>query len=202
MHEFALIMLNSHDSIIIASKHGQAEAIIKRRTHAEEKSTLETLESDFNEMHYYDKFKCYLRSDQLVECIFAGRKIKIVTFKIEGTKLKTEGTPEEYHAYKNIRAEQVDFNENTVMIAGSRFAEMANDNTYDHSGIFLYNRLGSAGGSTYVRHLISKDKIFESLRSNTYKAVLDGTTIAVHGGYNSFVLLYEIGKYEIIGKRH
>jgi hypothetical protein len=153
-------------------------------------------------MHYYDKFKCYLRSDQLVECIFAGRKIKIVTFKIEGTKLKTEGTPEEYHAYKNIRAEQVDFNENTVMIAGSRFAEMANDNTYDHSGIFLYNRLGSAGGSTYVRHLISKDKIFESLRSNTYKAVLDGTTIAVHGGYNSFVLLYEIGKYEIIGKRH
>jgi hypothetical protein len=162
--------------------------------------TLETLETDFNEMHYYDKFKCYLRTDVLAECIFAGRLIKIVTFRIEEKKMIVVGQPEEYYAYKNIRAEQIDFNENTVMIAGSRFAELTNDNTYDHSGIFLYNRQGNAGGSPYVRHLISKDKIFEALRSNKYKAILDGKTIAVHGGYNSFVMLYEIGKYEIVGK--
>lgn len=162
-------------------------------------SKLETLQTDFNEMHYYDKFKCYMRSETELECLFAGRKIKIVRFAIVGSKASVIGTPEEYYAYKNIRAEQIDFTGEHLMIAGSRFAELTDDNTFDHSGIFIYNRLNSTGGSPYVRQLISKDDIFELIRSNTYRAVLDGNRIAVHGGYSSFVIFYEIGKYIIEG---
>ena len=152
-------------------------------------------------MHYYDKFKCYLReSSTIMECLFAGRKIKIVRFAMTDTTANVIGTPEEYYAYKNLEAEQIDFNENTVMIAGSRYADIENNDTFDHSGVFVYNRLKKEGGSPYVRQLISKDEIFDIVKSNKYKAILNNKQILIHGGYVNFVAVYNIGEYILEGR--
>ena len=91
-----------------------------------------------------------------VKCMLAGRKIKILTFKVQESKLIIQETVEEYFVYKNIVPEQIAFNDQFVMVAGYRFVDDRNkgeilNDTYDHSGIFIYNRLGRPGGSPWVR---------------------------------------------------
>ena len=139
--------------------------------------------------------------------MLAGRKIVLIDLRLQENKLIIQETVEEYFVYKNIVPEQIAFNDQFVMIAGYRFVddgikgEILND-TYDHSGIFIYNRLGRPGGSPWVRQLISKDDIFYQISSNSYKAVLDGNKVVVQGGYTPFVVIYEISNYQIECSHH
>ena len=134
--------------------------------------------------------------------MLAGRKIQVISLKVQENKLIIEESVEEYNVYKNIVPEQIAFNDQFLMLAGYRFVDDSNkeemlNNTFDHSGIFIYNRLGQPGGSPWVRQLISKDDIFAQISSNSYKAVLDGNKVVVQGGYSSFVVVYEIGSHLI-----
>ena len=160
---------------------------------------IEQLKTDFDEMHFYDTFKCYQIEKTRVRCLFAGRKIKIVTFKLTADSMTVDGESEEYFAYKNIEADQVDFNDQTVMIAGSRVANDDETGTFDLAGVFVYNRLGKTGGSPYVRQLISLDEIYEFTKSNKFRAVLNSDRIFIHGGFVSSVMVFKIGEYTIEG---
>ena len=159
----------------------------------------EQLKTDFDEMHFYDTFKCYQIEKTKVRCLFVGRKIKIVTFKLTADSMTVDGESEEYFAYKNIEADQVDFNDQTVMIAGSRVANDDETGKFDLAGVFVYNRLGKTGGSPYVRQLISLDEIYEFTKSNKFRAVLNGDRIFIHGGFVSSVMVFKIGEYTIEG---
>lgn len=116
---------------------------------------MQQVETGVDDMHFYDLIKCYSQ-DMSVKCLLVGRKIKILTFKVQEKLLIIQETVEEYFVYKNIVPEQIAFNDQFVMIAGYRFVDDGNkgeilNDTYDHSGIFIYNRLGRPGGSPWVR---------------------------------------------------
>ena len=163
---------------------------------------IENLKTKFEEMHYYDKFKCIWKQDSLIECLFVGRKINIVRFAISGNIVEVTGEVEEYYAYKNIEPEHLDFNEKTIIVSGSRIVEEDEaGSSYDHAGVFIYNRLGTKNGSPFVRHLISKEDIFETLKTDKYSVVLNSSRLHVHGNLLEAVATYSIGEYAIEGRR-
>jgi hypothetical protein len=196
----ASIIFTDCKNMTVGMVLGKKELWFELITTKNSQANIEKISVDFNEMHYYDKVKCYMRDESLVECLFVGRKIKIVRFVINGMTASVKGKPEEYYAYKNIDPEDVDFNNYSILVSGSRYANNDEVDTFDHSGVFIYNRLTSEGGSPYVRHLISKDEIFEFTRSNRIRAVLRDNQILVHGGTTNTIAVYNISQYKLEGK--
>jgi hypothetical protein len=186
--------------LVLFKTLGQKDLCAVRITTKDSNVSIQKITVEFPEMHYYDQLKCYARDAVTVECLFVGRKIKIAKFTIKGSMASLKDAPEEYYAYKNIEPIEVDFNEQMVIVSGWRVANEHEKDTFDHAGVFIYNRITSQGGSSYVRHLISKDEIFDLTSSNEYRVVLSGSQVMIYGSLSNSVAVFNVSRYSLEGK--
>jgi len=145
-----------------------------------------------NRIGYFESMNCEISmankttGNVSLECTFGGRRVMLVMINIPDLKSSMEAVIiDTAHSSSHI------------VVVGSRYSETVAEDTFDCSGVSIYNRLGTPTGSRFVRAFLSKDDIFSKLKSNLYRVTIQGNILSVHGGRHSFIERYEIGEYAV-----
>jgi hypothetical protein len=182
------------------AKYGSTILSISTFDPATSKST--DITTDYKDMHSFDFIECKLASTStasqpLLECVFAGRTIKVVS-----VTLPTPSAPspqkaevsvrEEYLGFRNTRFLRILWNDRWILGVGEGFnAGVQQSSTINEaSGILLYGRnLGP-----FLLQGIDKKQLFDQLLANDFQLELDGSDLYLHAGVWRFVLHYKLAE--------
>ena len=184
------------DFFLLFCKYGMRELMVTRYSTLDHSTHIIT--TQITDMNMFDSMRCEPKTGKQIECVMAGRYIKTYLLQFTTGDAAKHQLVEQHHAYKNMIVTAIHTSEQFIALEAIRFVSSGKvDDTFDLSGVLLYRRNAQ---HPYVVAAMSKDDIFDEVKSNTFRLALHNDSILIHGGKLPFILKYGLSDYKIEGR--